>query len=87
MTSRYELRWKRSALRELKNLPTPARTRILRVVEALPADPRPRGARKLVASAHTFRIRVGSYRVVYSLLERELVIEIVRVRHRKDAYR
>lgn len=87
MTARRELRWKRSAIRELKKLPRPTRIRVLRAVEDLPSNPSPAGARKLVGAQHTFRIRIGHYRVVYSVATEELVIEILRVRHRKDAYR
>ncbi len=50
-------------------------------------DPFPRGVRKLVGSEFSYRIRVGEYRVVYEVFESRLLIEIVRVRHRKDAYR
>lgn len=87
MSPEYELRWKRSALRELKDLPRRVQARILRAIEILPAQPRPPGTRKLTGSEHTFRIRIGAYRVIYSVLERELAVEVVRVRHRKDAYR
>jgi hypothetical protein len=45
------------------------------------------GVRKLQGSQQTYRLRVGTYRVIYELYEARLLVEIVRVRHRKDAYR
>jgi mRNA interferase RelE/StbE len=82
----YRIEWKRSAIKELKRLPREAVRRILQVVEPLARDPYPPGIRKLVGSEHTYRIRVGDYRVIYSVQESILVIQIIRVGHRKDIY-
>ena len=86
MTS-YTIEWKRNAVKELKNLPKDAIPRVLTAVEQLSQNPRPVGARKLVGSEFSYRVRVGSYRVVYSVFESVFVVEIVRVGHRKDVYR
>jgi mRNA interferase RelE/StbE len=83
----YRIEWKRSAVKELRQLPKSAISRISKAVERLSTDPYPAGARKLTGSEHTYRIRIGAYRIVYSVTAPELVIEIVRVKHRKDAYR
>ena len=83
----YELRWKRSAAKELKKLPREVARKVLGVVEQLPSAPHPPGSRKVVGTAHTFRIRVGDYRVVYTVLATELLIEVIRVGHRKEVYR
>jgi mRNA interferase RelE/StbE len=47
----------------------------------------PHGSEKLTGFERTYRIRVGDYRVVYELLRVAKVVEIQRVRHRKDVYR
>lgn len=60
--------------------------RILQAVEALADDPLPPGVKKLVGSKYTYRLREGDYRVVYNLLSKTLVIEVIRVGHRKDVY-
>lgn len=83
----YQIEWKKSALRELKRLDRKAVPRIIAAVDALSSDPLPSGATKLQGSQRSYRIRVGTYRVIYGLFESRLVVEIVRVRHRKDAYR
>lgn len=82
----YRIEWKRSALKELKRLPREALTRILRSVEDLAANPFPAGVKKLVGSEHTYRVRVGDYRVLYDVLGQRLVVEIIRVGHRRDVY-
>ena len=45
------------------------------------------GFRSLPEQAHTYRIRIGDYRIVYEVLVESKIVEIARVRHRKDVYR
>ncbi len=83
----YSIQWKASAAKELKKLPRDIIKRILTAIADLATVPRPDGIRKLVGSESTYRIRVGEYRVVYNIFDDRLVIEVIRVRDRKDAYR
>nr|VFJ73064.1 MAG: mRNA interferase RelE/StbE [Candidatus Kentron sp. FW] len=83
----YRIEWKRSALRELKHLDRPAISRVITAIESLASNPLPTGIRKLQGSQRTYRLRVGIYRVIYELHESRLIVEIIRVRHRRDAYR
>jgi mRNA interferase RelE/StbE len=83
----YNIEWKSSAAKELRKLPKSVIARVLPAVEALADTPRPDGVRKLSGSENTYRIRIGEYRVVYNIFDRRLVIEIVRVRDRKEAYK
>lgn len=83
----YQIEWKKSALRELKRIDREVVPRIVAAVEELSAQPLPSGVRKLQGSLRTYRIRVGNYRVIYELYELRLMVEVVRVRHRKDVYR
>jgi len=82
----YNIEWKHSAARELRKLPREAILRILQAVEQLATEPYPHGVRKLVGAQHTYRIRVGDYRVVYNVVSSTLIIQIVRVGHRRDVY-
>ncbi|MFN8473807.1 MAG: type II toxin-antitoxin system RelE/ParE family toxin [Anaerolineae bacterium] len=82
----YRIQWRRSAEKDLRRLPREAVPRILEAVEALSNNPYPPGVRKLVGSEHAYRIREGVYRIVYDVQEEALVIEVIRVRHRKDVY-
>ena len=82
-----ELRWRNSTKKDLRGLPRHDVERIVAAVAGLARDPTPVGSQKLSRSERTFRIRVGDYRVIYQFLHEAYVIEIQRVRHRKDVYR
>lgn len=83
----YNVEWKSSAIKELKKLPKPIIDRVVLAVKSLASDPRPNGVRKLTGSECAYRIRVGEYRVVYNIFDKKLIIEIIKVRDRKDAYK
>jgi mRNA interferase RelE/StbE len=85
--NRFTIEWKGSAVKELRRLPKDVVGRVLQTVESLRADPFPTGVRKLAGAEHIYRIREGSYRVIYSVVASRLVIEVIRVGHRKDVYR
>ena len=61
--------------------------RVIHAVEDLAGNPFPAGVRKLKGAEYTYRLRLGDYRVVYEVFHETLCIVIVRVRHRKEAYR
>ena len=82
----YKIEWKKSAVKELRDLPKDAIEKILKAVELLSGNPYPVGVRKLVGSERTYRIREGNYRVLYTVSTSPMVVEIIRVGHRKDVY-
>ena len=82
----YRIEWKRSATKELRSLPTHMVKRIVDAVTQLSVNPFPSGVRKLSGSQHSYRIREGDYRVVYTVTALTLVIEVIRVGHRKEVY-
>ena len=83
----YQIEWKKSALRELKRLDRKIVPRIISTVESLSTNPFPSGVRKLQGADNTYRVRIGEYRIVYEIFHARIVIVILRVRHRKEAYR
>jgi mRNA interferase RelE/StbE len=82
----YRIEWKSSALKELRGIDRKEVSRVVRSIEELSSEPRPIGCRKLVGSTRSYRIRVGVYRVVYLVDDRERVVEVYRVRLRSNAY-
>ena len=76
-----------AAMRELKKLAPKVRQEVSEVISALAADPRPDGVRKLSGSRDSCRIRVGDYRVLYRIADKELLVLVVKAGHRKDVYR
>jgi len=82
----FKITFKSSVAKDLKRLDRSMVPRIMRAIEALANDPMPMTSKKLVGSEHTYRIRVGDYRVVYIVNRSLREIEVQRVRHRKDVY-
>jgi len=83
----YSITFARSARKELEKLPRPIAQRVVEHVEALMKMPRPSRAIKLQGNKNLWRIRIGDYRVIYSIDDSAHVIDISAVRHRRDAYR
>jgi len=83
----FRVEWKKSTKKDLRKLPAAAVDRIIGAVGDLASNPVPHGAEKLSGSDHTYRIRIGDYRVVYEVVGAANLVEVQRVRHRKDVYR
>jgi len=83
----YRLVWKSSAERELRQLPKEAIIKLLALAESLSQNPFPAGVKKLQGAKYTFRVRSGDYRLVYEVQGNELLIQIIRVGHRREVYR
>ncbi len=82
----YEVRFSNTARKGLRRLDRESRERVVRAAEALGEEPRPHGARP-VRGTPFLRIRSGDYRIIYEVREDVLLILVVRVAHRKEAYR
>ena len=83
----YEIRWKGSAERDLRNIDPQQILRVIQAIESLVDNPFPSQCRKLRGSERDYRIRVGDYRVVYQVDVKAKVVTIYHVRHRREAYR
>ncbi|HEY5234144.1 MAG TPA: type II toxin-antitoxin system RelE/ParE family toxin [Verrucomicrobiae bacterium] len=83
----FRIEWKKSTRKDLRKLPSSTTERIVEVVENLAENPFPHGVEKLSGSEHAYRIRLGDYRIVYEVVTESKLVEIQRVRHRKDVYR
>ena len=83
----YRIVFARSARRELQALPRTGAERILGKVELLASNPRPPGCKKLRGHSSLWRIRVGEYRVIYSIDDNNQIVDVSVIRHRSEAYR
>ena len=83
----YRITFKRSAQKELADISKPYNQNIVTAIDKLAEDPRPDGVKKLKGEDNAYRIRVGDYRVIYTIEDVIKIIEIQRIRHRRDAYK
>jgi mRNA interferase RelE/StbE len=83
----YTVELRPSARRELLKHPRHDQLRLIRAMDALAANPRPKGVKKLTGLDNLYRIRAGDYRIVYQIRDDRLIVLVVRIGHRKDVYR
>jgi mRNA interferase RelE/StbE len=82
----YSILIKPSAVRELEQVPRSDRSRIVQRIRLLADNPRPPGCERL-SGDDKYRIRQGRYRIIYAIHDRELIVLVVKIGHRKDVYR
>ena len=83
----YIVEFSPHAARQFTKLPTPVQNRIKTHIDALSENPRPPGATKIEGEDNCFRIRVGTYRIIYDIYDEKLWVLVLRVAHRKEVYR
>ena len=86
MPEPYRLVFTRSAKRELEQLPRHVLELLKPRIDELLLQPRPHGCQKL-SGTDFYRIRQGDYRVLYAIDDRERVVEIIKIGHRREVYR
>jgi mRNA interferase RelE/StbE len=82
--SRYHVLVARRAVQALAGLQRRDQQRIRAAIDLLADEPRPPGAVTMAGEPHTYRVRVGDYRLVYEVLDDRLIIHVVRIGHRRD---
>jgi mRNA interferase RelE/StbE len=83
----YKVEITASAEKALTKLPKADRIRVVRAIVELAAVPRPLGCRKLAGHEDVYRIRVGAYRVIYTIDDRRIVVVVLKLGHRTRIYR
>lgn len=83
---KYEIKILRSAEREMERLPKVVHHRISNRILSFEDNPRPKGAKKL-STRHEYRLRVGNYRILYTVSDSENAVTIIAVGHRREVYR
>lgn len=84
---KYTILYKRSASEELLQLPANIAHKVKAAINNLSENPRPQGCKKLKGSFNEYRIRLGNYRVIYTISKTVLIVTIIKIAHRKDVYR
>lgn len=83
----YILALTSSAQRDFASLDPPTKSRVSETLDQIASNPRPRGYVKLVGRQNRFRVRVGHYRVVYTIDDKARSVLVDRIQHRREVYR
>ena len=83
--AKYNITIKKSAAKELQDIPKKELLKIIKRIQSLAENPRPVGSQKLSARQQ-YRIRQGNYRIVYSVDDGEFVVDIFKIGHRREVY-
>jgi mRNA interferase RelE/StbE len=83
---KYRILFRKSVSRDLRRIPIKDIRKILQTVESLSENPRPPGSEKL-SGQEKYRIWQGDYRIVYEIRDKEIIVVVVKIAHRRDAYR
>jgi mRNA interferase RelE/StbE len=87
MSSRpYSVTLKHSAQKDVRALDAAIRVRVIRALREMANEPRPAGCRKLIDSENRRRVRVGNYRIIYTVDDAARAVDVVAVLHRSKAY-
>ena len=85
--ARYRLLIKPSAVKEIEAIPLKRdRQRVVERLSRLAENPRPFGCEK-ISGQDKYRVRQGHYRILYSIEDQDLLVQVVKVGHRQDVYR
>ena len=74
-------------MKELKRIPIEQKSRIHSAILKLSEQPRKHGVRKLIQREDIYRFRVGNYRILFQIDDKELLISVLEIKHRKEVYR
>jgi mRNA interferase RelE/StbE len=75
-----------AAVRQLRKLDPSGRRRVQAAIDLLADEPRPPAARQLVGGAGEWRVRTGDFRIIYEIQDRQLLVLVIKVGHRRDVY-
>ena len=84
--AKFDLVFKESVSKDLKEIPKQDVQRILERIDALRDEPRPQGSVRLSGKEY-YRVRQGNYRIIYAIQDSQLVVIVIKVGHRREVYR
>jgi mRNA interferase RelE/StbE len=83
---KYKIIFRKSVAQDMRRIPNRDLRRILAIIDSLSDEPRPFGVERL-SGQEKYRVRQGNYRIIYEISDKELIVIVVKVGHRKDVYR
>lgn len=83
----YKVEFKKNAKKDFEKLPTKIATEIEKKLSHMVAGAENLNIKKLVGyTPPTHRLRVGDYRIIFEIHNKEIIILVINIAHRKDAY-
>lgn len=86
MSAKYRITFRKSVAKDFVSIPGKDVVKILRKIESLAENPRGSGCIKLTGS-DAYRVRQGSYRIIYEIRDKVLIVNIVKIAHRSEVYK
>jgi mRNA interferase RelE/StbE len=83
---KYRIIFRKSVAQDMRRIPNRDLRRILAAIDSLSEEPRPSGVERL-SGQEKYRVRQGKYRIIYEIKDKEVIVVVVKVGHRKDVYR
>ena len=83
---KFEVVFKQSVTKDLRQIPKKDVKRILHRIKKLSIEPRPTGVEKL-SGQDRYRVRQGAYRILYEIVNNELIVVVIKIGHRRDVYK
>lgn len=83
----YRIEFAKPAMKQFKALPPQTQQRLKPKIDALSCEPRPVGMVKLSGKEDLYRIRVGNYRIIYAIEDKQLLVLVLTIGHRQEVYR
>lgn len=87
MSKKYSVVFEKKYIKDLKHVHPAYHKALLEAVLSLGDNPRPAGYIKLKGSDQLFRIRVGPYRIIYTIMDDKLIVLVLEMGDRKDIYK
>ena len=84
--AKYKITVKKSVAKELEGIPKKDLQKVVKCIQSLGQEPRPQNVQKL-SHKQQYRVRRGDYRIIYFIDDKDLIIDIVKIDHRRDIYR
>ena len=84
--AKYKILIKESAIKELENTPRKSLKQIIKRIQSLSDNPRPKGSQKLSAQER-YRIRQGDYRIIYAIRDDQATVHVYKIGHRREVHR
>jgi mRNA interferase RelE/StbE len=82
----YTVVFKPAVAKQLRRIDRNEQRKIVDAAKELALNPRPYGYKKLVGDEGFYRIKVGDYRIIYEIADDVLIVSVLRVTNRRDAY-